>query len=620
VSAILGRIDLDGAPVDDRAFAAAVARLAHYGEQSAVVHEGAAALAVLHLPLRSDRPARAEVFRDGPLLVVADAILDTREAAPGEDVTDAALVGRAFARWGARASGRLHGDYAFAAWDGKARRLTLVRDHLGTRPLHWARRGASMRFATDIRGILDPGEDWRIDEEAVARHLAGPNRPMPRGFIRGVELVPPGSVVTIDASGVRTDRWWRPRDLPELRHARDADYVEHLRDLLRQAIDARVDAELPIGTHLSGGIDSGVVCIAASDALAARGARLRAAYAWSPPVSDTFPELGRRDERRRIAPIAELAGTPLRFGRAECASLDHLDREIEFEGINNLDEELSVLGAAQGDGVRILLSGWGGDEGFSAHGYGSLAHLLRCGRLVAAFNSTRAHAGGRRHPVALLRALLAWGVAPLMPDPLYRRLAPFRDHYAEGSFQSARLKALPQDRGPYNGEDVRLTGDPRRYLADLVLMGHLSSRMETWATWSAGHGVQYRYPLLDRRLVEFMLAVPARLHTADGYGRWLARGVMAGRVPGPLHKEEKANEALRAADSLARWRLLKARLEASGFPEDSAWIDMPAFRAAVTAVPGTFEGRAVIDFARISAAARMLSLEARWRGGGAGRP
>jgi hypothetical protein len=340
--------------------------------------------------------------------------------------------------------------------------------------------GASLRFATDIRGILDPGEDWRIDEEAVARHLAGPNRPMPRGFIQGVELVPPGSVVTIDASGVRTDRWWRPRDLPELRHARDADYVEHLRDLLRQAIDARVDAELPIGTHLSGGIDSGAVCIAASDALAARGARLRAAYAWSPPVSDTFPELGRRDERRRIAPIAELAGTPLRFGRAECASLDHLDREIEFEGINNLDEELSVLGAAQGDGVRILLSGWGGDEGFSAHGYGSLAHLLRRGRLVAAFNSTRAHAGGRRHPVALLRALLAWGVAPLMPDPLYRRLAPFRDHYAEGSFQSARLKALPQDRGPYNGEDVRLTGDPRRYLADLVLMGHLSSRMETW--------------------------------------------------------------------------------------------------------------------------------------------
>lgn len=610
MSAILGRISLDGAPVEARTFERAVARIAHYGEDSVLQAEGGVALAAVHFNARSDRPSRAEIFRDGSLHLVADAVLDTRDADP--DATDTSLIGRTFARRGAETPAQLHGDYAFAAWDEDARRLTLARDHVGTRPLYWARRGAELRFATDIRGIVDPGEDWRINEASVARHLAGPNRPMPRGFLRGVETVPPGSIVTIDAEGVRTERWWRPRDLPEIRHARDADYVEHLRHLLRQAVAARIDTELPVGTHLSGGIDSGTVFTEASEALGLDGVRLRAAYGWSPPVSEAFPELRRFDERRRLIPLAERAGVPLRLARSDGSDLDFLDRPIEFEGINNLDEELSVLEAAQEDGVRILLSGWGGDEGFSAHGYGTLAGHIRRGRLWATVRATRIHAGGRRHPGALLRALTSWGIAPLMPDPLYLRLAPFSDRFAEGAFPSARLRALPPDRGPYHGEDTRLIADPRRYLANLVLMGHLASRMETWATWSAERGVQYRYPLLDRRLLEFMLSVPGRLHMADGYGRWLARNVTEGRFPKQLHKVEKANEALRAAGTLARWRALKARVEAGGFPEESGWIDLPTFRAAVAAVPDTHEVRTSADFARICAAARMLSLEGRW--------
>lgn len=122
----------------------------------------------------------------------------------------------------------------------------------------------------------------------------------------------------------------------------------------------------------------------------------------------------------------------------------------------------------------------------------------------------------------MTKILRLWGVTPMLPDALYRRFAPFVNLFEGGAFPSQHVLSMNIEPAPFIGEDIRLISDPRRYLANLIGMQHLNMRMETWAAWSAQFGFQYRYPLLDRNLLEFVLGMPLRLFFEDGNSRYLA--------------------------------------------------------------------------------------------------
>lgn len=626
MSAILGRIAFDGRPVSASAFGRAAEVLAPYGPDGggrlvrgntgfAQAQLNLARLDLARLDLARNRPSGNQPLVEGPLTLVADAVLDDRAGLadalglPGDaarEMSDGALILRAWRRWGEDALPRLVGDFAFAIWDDDRRHLFLARDHVGTRPLYWTRRGAEVLFATDLRALVSFDEfDWRLDEAMVARYLDAASRPLPKTLLAGVGHVGPGHHLTLTTGAEIETRWWDPRGRP-LRRIDPDEAARQLNALIAQAVACRIDTDAPVGSHLSGGIDSTAVTVLAARALRDRGTGLTAAYCWAPALSAADPDMGEWDERRIVGAFARSEGITLRYGDASAAQfLDYLRRPLELEGTADLAEELPVIEKARADGIRVLLSGWGGDEAVTAHGSGYISYLLSEGRPVAALRAARA-LGGSRRPSSILPLLWSEGIVPFLPDRLFDLFTPYAQMAPHRGFMSRDLAA----RFPPPGRDIRPLRAPRDFAAGLLLRGHLAARMETWAAWAAPAGLQYRYPLLDRRLLDFVLTLPPEIQHGPGRGRHLMRKALKGTLPRRLGKSDPANQRLRARVRGECWQGLAARPPSE--KAASAWLDLAALANHLLQPPAD-DGGAAIAFSEICSAMRVAHLAVRWR-------
>jgi asparagine synthase (glutamine-hydrolysing) len=180
---------------------------------------------------------------------------------------DTEVVLKAFAAWGEAALERFNGMFAFAVWDRERRRLTLARDRFGIKPLYWARLGDRFLFASEVKGMFAHPE-WRtqLDPEALAEYLTFQNLFTDRTLFRGARILPAGTVMAVDADGVGVPRRYVEIDFREPDETGDrGEYLEELHRLFHQAVNRQLVADVPVGSYLSGGMDSGSIT-----ALAAR--------------------------------------------------------------------------------------------------------------------------------------------------------------------------------------------------------------------------------------------------------------------------------------------------------------------------------------------------------------
>jgi len=597
MSAILGRVEFDGRPIDEPLFGKAMGAIAHYGSDGTGISvEGPAAFGHHHLEVARRASPEAQPLRLGALIIVADAILDNRSeltptlrltGAEADALPDSALILRAYRKWGEDCLNHLIGDFAFAIFDTSKRSVFLARDHIGARPLYWFRRGATLLFATDIRGLVAFSDlDWQIDEAMVAQYMVNPSRPLPKCFFRGMHFLEPGHHLVVDAEGSKRQRWWGPRRLPDVRHNRSEDYVARFRELTEQAVACRVDTDAPIGSHISGGIDSTAVTVLAAQTLKREDRNLRAAFAWAPAVSARYPDMGPRDERHRIRDLCERHGITCRFGTDdERVELRYLERDLELDGTADLSDEIPVMEKAGADGVRVMLSGWGGDEAFSAHGHGYLAHLLAQGRFFHAFDVARTYAGGLRRPKKLLRSTWTQGIVPMLPDRFFNIFSPFGQMYPNRCFANDDLMRRHEAECARAEKDIRITPDPMEYLGNLILRGHIGARMDTWTAWSASKGILYRYPLTDRRLVEFILGLPPERLFCNGQNRYLAKAALRDKLPPNLSKFDIANETYRARMAQESWSALASQAESGRYDQNCHWLNMTMLKQSLKRVP-----------------------------------
>ncbi len=554
----------------------------------------------------------------GPVAVAFDGALHGRDeiaAALGAAGTagDAALIAAAWRRWGAESPSHLLGDYAIALHDAGAGRALLARDHIGTRPLHWHWDGRRLSFATFLPALLAllpeaPGPD----EEAIAAYLRWPTAIDDRTFFAGVRAVEPGCAVTVDAGGPRVTRWWRPEEAPAIRYPARADYAAAFLELAERAVRDRLPEadDDPVGAHLSGGVDSTLVALVAQEGLAEAGRGLTGAYSWSPPVSETDPEM-EHDERERIAEICAGAGIAPRFStKTGPGQRAVLARAFELEGLADVSDEFPVLAQAEADGARLILSGWGGDEAVSAHAHGVPAALLKRGRPRAALGLIRTVNRGFRPLARSGRLLWRNTLLPLLPDALYARFPYYDDLYGAGCHIAPRLAALPLDTRAFRR--YRITGEPAADMAIHLQMGHIGERMATWAAWAAPHGIEYRYPLTDRRLLDFVLGVPPEILWGDGRPRYLARAALAGRMTGRVGKADPANERQRLRATRECWRILATEEAAGAFDGDCPWLDMDSLRQAIRRGPSNDDQADLRTVIRMMPALRVWHMAERF--------
>lgn len=608
MSAICGLFRRDGAPVDSAILSSPLAALAHYGDHPpAIWGEGALALGHVLNALTPQDAHTPQPLVHGDYVVTADARIDNRAAlcsalgvpaALHETISDAALIAMSYARWGADCADHLIGDFAFALWDAAAQTLFCARDPIGARPLFYTLTPRLFAFASELAILLEmPAVVTDIDEREIARLLlATPSVAFVQPettYWRDVYPLTFGCTLRVGAAETERRRYYDFQPRPSLRLKSLDDYADALYALVETAVTdrLRLGDGVGVGAHCSGGIDSSSIAALVTRQRRARGQTLPVFYSWSPPPDPAQP--CEATEHRRIEPLAAREGVPVRYAESRDDSLLALDSS-RFP-VNTLAIEWNVQPRAAADSVRVMFSGWGGDEGISFNGRGVTAGYLVSGQWRQLNRTLRLTEGWTKpHKVrSAFQRLLNHAIAPALPDPVWDRLYGTRTP----SYIHPDLLARTADRRPLPPV-LRERAGAHRVQRQLFLNGHIAQRMECWAWSGAQHGITYVYPLTDRRILDFALALPPDLWLRDRVARFLYRYTLE-RLLGhdfvwdTIKQDtalfDRANAARRASEA-SPVAALPARLA----DLDCPWVDMARLRAETlkpTALSARAEGR-----------------------------
>jgi asparagine synthase (glutamine-hydrolysing) len=546
VSGVYGIVRYDGAPVTRETLSPLVTATSFRGPDGHGQWCGEAVglgHLMLHVTPESLDERQPAGIRAAPHLVItADARIDNRDElfdalgtpGPGRDRTpDSSLILAAYERWGADCVKRLLGDFAFAIWDSRERKLFCARDPFGCTPFVYFHDGARFIFASDVKGVLAGLDTRRLNEPLLAAYLQMKTYYAEKTmtFFEGIFKLQPGHSLTVTPAGIHTSRYWSPDDAPELRFANAGDYAEQLQFLFGQSVECRLRSAFPIGSHLSGGLDSSAVSVMASRILRERGREL-ATFSWSPPP-DPAAGLHPEGEYARIDAVCRQEDLSCNYAPVTKASLiSNFQRDFTVEPVSMMPRESNVQARAQARQVRVMLSGWGGDDAVTCRAVTSPAHYLANHQWAEFGRACQSwlHPSGLKAqgPGGLLRELTMLN----LPDALYARTRrnAFQAHKSP-CVQLAFARLYQEQVKHMRGPALRRLAGVRPTICRFLDSGHLSLRAEHWAGSGARHGMVYRYPLLDRRLVEFALGVPPSQSRETDQRRSLFRQAVIGMLP-----------------------------------------------------------------------------------------
>ncbi|HWS55090.1 MAG TPA: asparagine synthase (glutamine-hydrolyzing) [Pyrinomonadaceae bacterium] len=424
---------------------------------------------------------------------------------------------------------RLNGQFAFALYDRRERRLLLARDHFGVCPLHFTVAGGALVFASEIKALLEhPAVAREVDLTGLDQVFSFPGLVSPRTLFKGVESLPSGHYLTVERGEVKVAEYWDldyPRPGEGGAPRPEEDYVEELSELFARSVRYRLQADVPVGFYLSGGLDSSMI-----------GAMIRRV---SPEgrrhsFAITFDDAAICEERHQRL-LAERVGSihhDIRFGWAEIAArlpdvIYHCECPVK-ETYNTCSMALSE--AARASGVTVVLTGEGADEMFAGYvGY-------------------RFDRFGLRRPddfdvEAVMEEELRerlWG------DPnLFYEIDQYAFRETKAALYSPGVGELFDDFeclnfGPVNKE--RLRGrhplHQRSYLDfKLRLSDHLVS--DHGDRMALANSVEARYPFLDIDLVEFSKRLPPELKLNGFTEKYILKRAAEGLVPREIIDREK---------------------------------------------------------------------------------
>jgi asparagine synthase (glutamine-hydrolysing) len=584
---LAGIYQLDDRPADTALLARLVQRVAHRGpDGSGQWTRGGIAIGHRALNTTPESVFESQPFfceRRG-LVLVLDGRIDNREelyAALGREerplstLGDAELVLRAYARWGEECPAQIIGDFAFAIWDEKAGLLFCARDFLGMKPFYYACRDSTLLFGSEPQQLFEsPCVTSEPNEGMVAEFLSGCVRNNGETLYRDIQRLPPSHVLIVRHGRVQIRPYQAIDPHREIRYRRPEEYAEHLSDLLRQAVRARLRCSGRVGVLLSGGVDSSAVCAIAGDLS-------RASESTSPveAFSLRFPGLP-CDEVAYSDEVIRHTGVPATTLIPDTSIVaPYADEAEKFRDLPDYPNGIVLHPArreARARGVRALLTGMGGDEWFTGGSFHRYVDQLREGhwkRLVTEvkrdindFGTSQVLKGGLRPltPPAGMRVWRAW------QHWRGRSFPPWvRPELAARVFLTERLLPLEPPR-------FRRTSAAQAYYG-AVLDGWSVHAREIEERSTSAHGLESRHPLQDRRLAQFALAIPDEQFTEERRYKAVLRNAVGGLLPESVRLRRSKSEFsclyTKAFDAVGQERALAA-------PEASSrgWIDVEGAR------------------------------------------
>jgi asparagine synthase (glutamine-hydrolysing) len=466
-------------------------------------------------PMRVDTP-------DGPVALVYSGetynFTELREelVARGhrfETSSDTEVVLHAYLEWGTALAERLNGMYAFAIWDGRADALVMVRDRMGIKPFYYYETADGVLFGSEPKAILaNPAVEPTITLDGV-RELFGFVKTPGHAVWDGMREVEPGTVVTVDRTGLGVTRYW---SLVTREHTDDRDTsVARVRELLEDIVARQLIADVPRCVLLSGGLDSSAMTAIAAKQLGARGERVRSFAVDFVGQAENFvpDEMRSTPDTPYVHDVAELAGTDhqdIVLSSDELAEPEVRKKVVRARdlpnGLGDMDASLYLLFKAIRGHSTVALSGESADEVFGGYQqfFDPEARKADTFPWLMRFARHRGERSGILNPGLVQNLRL--------------------DEYVQDAYRTsvAKVEPLPGE----SAFETRM-----REICYLHLTHFVRILLDRKDRASMAVGLEVRVPFCDHRLVEYVYNTPWSLKSFDGREKSLLRAATADVLP-----------------------------------------------------------------------------------------
>ncbi|MEZ4379875.1 MAG: asparagine synthase (glutamine-hydrolyzing) [Nannocystaceae bacterium] len=466
--------------------------------------------------------------------------------------SDTEVILAAFAAWGEAAARRFVGIFAVAIWDRRDRRLTLLRDHVGVKPLYYAilpagprgDGGPSLAFASEPKALLGlPAVDRELSAAALDAYLELFYVPPPLSIFRGIRQLPPGHRLTWRSGQVEVEAYWDAPPEPEEGLSHEA-WAEVVAPILDAAITSNMVADVGVGAFLSGGVDSSTIV----GVMAARSSRPLTTVCVGYDVDGaTF------DERRYARRVADFFAT------------DHHELELDVRVLDDLEAVVRAFDEPFGSWtallswhlcrftrghVKVAVAGDGGDEVFG--GYPRYRGMLLSGVAARAPRWSLGLAGralAAAGEPAVARSYRRWARTFVdgCRQPAPQRYAGYVGYFAADArdrLLTAAFRRRVADEGRVAAVADAFARPPRGDLVDRSMYADLhgflpENVLRSSDRVSMAHGLEVRVPLCDHRLVELMRRVPSRHKVGPLASKRLLKTIVGGRLPAEVTERRK---------------------------------------------------------------------------------
>ena len=483
--------------------------------------------------------------------------------------SDTEVIIRLYEELGPACIEKLNGDFALAIWDARWGEVLLARDRMGVRPLYYTQRHGALYFASEVKALLEvPGIEAEIDPFALDQIFTFWFPLAPRTIFKGISEVPPAHMLTACRGKVTTRRYWS-LDFPT--NAADEDtrdeesIAEEVRSLLVDATRIRLRSDVPVGSYLSGGLDSSIVSSIARNLAPGR---LRT---FSVRFDD--PEFDESEFQIEMANALGTDHSSILCRTADIgASFPDVIRHTERPILRTAPAPLQLLSAlVHEEGYKVVLTGEGADEVFGGYDIFKEAKLRRfCARQPRSLR--RPQLFRKLYPylpkiqaqnAAYLKAFFATDL-DAVADPLFSHLPRFRTTAGAKLFFSPELRTMLSG---YNALDELRADLPdefagwhslsqAQYLETAYLLpGYILSAQGDRVAMA--NAVEGRFPFLDHRVVELAAKIPPRLKLRHLTEKYILR--RAARDLVPVRMAERTKQPYRAPDSNAFFGDLQPR-------------------------------------------------------------
>lgn len=438
--------------------------------------------------------------------------------------SDTEVIVHAYEAWGERAFERFNGQFAIGLWDARRETLVLARDRLGVRPLYLCEHGGRLWFASEVKAIFagDPSISRALDPAGLAETFTFWTAVPPQSVFQGITELEPGHVRTVSPRGTADRAFWAPRypAAPEEGFQGSLEEaVLRVRGAMEDAVRLRMlRADVPVGSYLSGGLDSSYV--------AALGRRVKAGRFCTFSIRFEDAEYDETGYQRMVAARIESEHREIVVGRREiAAAFPEVVRHAERPLLRTAAAPLFLLSKLVRDsGIKVVLTGEGADEMFAGY------DLFREGKLRRFWG---------RSPASAARPRLLERLYPYLSRSPVSQQAMAREFFGRGREQWAAPGFAHQTRWKSAAALQRLFRPEFRREAQRVdvtgrLLAALPAEFPRWSplaqdqylevrTLLSGyllasqgdrmlmaHSVEGRFPFLDAEVVELANALPAR--------------------------------------------------------------------------------------------------------------